>query len=255
MSKFVLIHGGMIGGNCWKKVRKSLEEKQHIVLTPTLTGIGERKHLTHPDVDLEIHIQDVLNTIFYEELDDIILVGHSYAGMVITGVADRIPEKIKKLIYVAAVLPMNGESMFDAVGLEISSFLSNSAQKNNGWLVPAGTPQSYGINTLEEVKWFNKMSTPHPLKSFQQKLSFKTSSFNALNKIYIKCLQDLGLNFMATRAKNMGIPCYEIDTGHFPMLTYPDALVDLLESESNRSTTSRCGDSSSHNRASHHKTS
>ena len=136
MSNFLLIHGGMIGGTCWKKVRNSLEERKHLVFTPTLTGIGERKHLTHPNVDLEIHIQDVLNIIFYEELEDIILVGHSYGGMVITGVADRIPSKIKKLMYVAAVLPMNGESMFDAVGPVISSFLYNSAQQGNGWEVP-----------------------------------------------------------------------------------------------------------------------
>ena len=228
MSNFVLIHGGMIGGNCWKKVRNSLEEKKHLVLTPTLTGIAERKHLTHPNVDLETHVQDVLNTIFYEELDEIILVGHSYGGMVITGVADRIPRKIKKLMYVAAVLPINGESMFDAIGPEISSFLYRNAQKENGWEVPVGTPQSYGLIAAEDVKWFKNMSTPHPLKSFQQKLYFKSSSFEKLNKVYIKCSQDLALDAMVTRAKNMKIPCYEIDTGHFPMITHPDVLIDLL---------------------------
>lgn len=157
MSNFVLIHGGMIGGNCWKKVRKSLEERNH-----------------------------------------------------------------------AAVLPTSGESMFDAVGPEISSFLHNSAQKENGWQVPAGTPQSYGIKACEDVKWFNNMSTPHPLKSFQQKLYFKTASFKKLNKLYVKCSQDLALDFMATRAKNMKIPCFEIDTGHFLMLTDSEAIVDLL---------------------------
>ncbi len=232
MSNFVLVHGGMIGGNCWKKVSNSLKEKQHTVSAPTLTGIGERKHLAHPSVDLKTHVEDVLNTIFYEELDDIILVGHSYGGMVITGVADKIPEKIKKLVYVAAVLPMNGESMFDAVGPEISSALFNSAQEYNKWLVPPGTPQSYGIDIPEEVKWFNSMSTPHPLKSFQQKLFFKTSSFREMNKVYVRCLQDSALTSMATRAKDMQIPIYEIDTGHFPMLTYPDALVRLLEGKS-----------------------
>lgn len=194
MSNFVLVHGGMIGGNSWKKVLNALEEKNHKVLTPTLTGIGERKHLTHPNVDLETHIQDVLNTIFYEELDDIILVGHSYGGMVITGVADRIPEKIKKLIYVTAILPMNGESMFDAVGPEISTFLSNGAEKGNGWEVPAGTPQNYGIKNSKDAKWFEKISTPHPLKSFQQKLHLKDSIFKGLTKIYIQCLQDSTFN-------------------------------------------------------------
>lgn len=229
MANFVLIHGGMIGGNSWKRVRKGLEEKQHKVLTPTLTGLGERKHLAHPNVDLETHIQDVLQTIFYEELDDIILVGHSYGGMVITGVADRIPKKIKQLIYVAAVLPMSGESMFDAVGLEISSFLLSNAEKGNGWEVPPSEPQTYGITDPQDVQWIKKMSSPHPLKSFQQKLHFDSASFQKLQKTYITCAHDLALQPMATRAKNMKIPCYEIDAGHFPLITHPKVLADLLE--------------------------
>lgn len=91
-------------------------------------------------MDLEIHVHDVLNAIFYEELKDIILVGHSYGGMVVTAVADKIPTKIRSVVYAAAVLPLDGESLFDAVGVEISSFLRNSAQKGNGWEVPAGPP-------------------------------------------------------------------------------------------------------------------
>lgn len=223
MSNFVFVHGGMIGGTSWKKVRKILEGKNN-VLTPTLTGVAEKKHLSHPNVDLETHIQDILNTIYYEELEDIILVGHSYGGMVITAVADRIPEKIKKLVYVAAVLPLNGESMFDAVGPEISAFLYKSAQSGNGWEVPPSTPESYGIQASDDIKWFKNSSTPHPIMTFQQKISFNPSSFEKLKKIYIKCSQDLALESMATRANNMKIPCYEINTGHFPMITYPQAL-------------------------------
>jgi pimeloyl-ACP methyl ester carboxylesterase len=228
MSNFVFVHGGMIGGTSWKKVRKLLEGKNN-VLTPTLTGIAEKKHLSHPNVDLETHIQDILNTIYYEELEDVILVGHSYGGMVITAVADRLPEKIKKLVYVAAVLPMNGESMFDAVGPEISAFLYNSAQKGNGWEVPPGTPESYEIQDPEDIKWFKNSSTTHPIKTFQQKISFNPASFEKLNKIYIKCSQDQALESMAIRAENMKIPCYEINTGHFPMITCPEALVELLD--------------------------
>ena len=157
--------------------------------------------------------------------------GHSYGGMVITGVADRIPDKIKKLIYVAAgYFRCNGESMFDAVGPEITSSLYNSMQQENGWEVPASTPESYGINTAEDVNWFSTMSTPHPLKSFQQKLHFNISTFKQMNKIYIRCSQDLALAFMGERARNMEIPCYEIDAGHFSMITNPEALVDLLVS-------------------------
>lgn len=228
MLNFVLVHGGMIGENCWKNVRKILEYKKHRVLTPTLTGLGERKHLSHPDVDLETHIQDVLNAIFYEELEEIVLVGHSYGGMVITGVADKLCGKIKKLIYLAAVVPKNGESMFDAVGSEISSFLFKSAQQGDGWQVSAGTPQSYGIHAPEDVKWFEKMTMPHPIKSFQQQLHIRSGSFQNIDKVYIKCSQDVALDFMANRAKDMKMSCYEIDSGHFPMLTSAEALVDLF---------------------------
>lgn len=227
MANFVLVHGGMIGGTCWKNVRKILENQHHTVLTPTLTGLGERKHLSHPNIDLDTHIQDIINTIFYEELDDIVLIGHSYGGMVITGVADRIPEKIKKLIYVAAILPKNGESMFDAVGPEISSYLYSNAQKGNGWEVPAAPPESYGINAQKDIKWFMSMSTPHPLKSFQQKY-FRNTSFSETEKIYVNCSQDLALDFMAVRAKEMKIPCYEINSGHFPMITSPETLANLF---------------------------
>lgn len=227
MTNFVLVHGGMTGGTSWKKVRKLLERKNH-VLTPTLTGLAERRHLSHPNIDLETHIQDILNTIYYEELEDIVLVGHSYGGMVITAVADRIPEKIKRLVYVAAILPMSGESMFDAVGPEISAFLNNSAQKGNGWEVSPGMPEDYGIEDLEDIRWFRNSSTPHPIKTFQQKIIYNSSSFEKLNKTYIKCSQDLALELMAIRAKNMKIPCYEINTGHCPMITCPEALVKLL---------------------------
>lgn len=169
-----------------------------------------------------------MNTIYYEELEDVVLVGHSYGGMVITAVADRVPEKIKKLVYVAAVLPMDGESMFDAVGPEISAFLNHSAQKGNGWEVPPGMPESYGIKDQEEIRWYKNSSTPQPIMTFQQKISYNSSSFEKLNKTYIKCSQDQALESMATRAKYMQIPCYEINTGHCPMITHPEVLVELL---------------------------
>jgi hypothetical protein len=118
--------------------------------------------------------------------------------------------------------------MFDAVGPEISAFLYNSAQTGNGWEVPAGIPESYGINAAEDIRWFKNSSTSHPIKSFQYTLSYDHSSFEKLDKLYIKCSQDFALAHMARRAKDMGIPCCEIDAGHFPMITHPEAVIDLL---------------------------
>lgn len=229
MPIFLLVHGGMVGGWSWKKVRDCLEKKKHVVLTPTLTGLGDRKHLTNKNIDLDVHINDILNVIFYEDLEDVILVGHSYGGMVTTGVADRIPEKIERLIYVDALLPKDGESMFDAVDPTISAYLYKAAQeKGGGWEVPPATPESYGFDVAEDIEWFAPRCTPHPLKCFQQPLRLKGNSVEKMDRVYIKCTQDSSLDSMLVRAKSMNIPCHSIDTGHFPMVTQPQKLTDLL---------------------------
>ncbi len=113
MATIVLVHGGTVGGWGWKQVRQYLQAAGHEVYTPTLTGLGERVHLASPDVSLETHIQDVVNVLTYEDLHDVVLVGHSYGGMVITGVADRIDERIQQLVYLDAQVPHDGESVAD----------------------------------------------------------------------------------------------------------------------------------------------
>lgn len=229
MGNFLFVHGGMVGGWCWKKVRECLEKKKHSVLTPTLTGLGERKHLSGEKVDLEVHINDILNAIFYEGLENVILVGHSYGGMVITGVADRIPQKIERLIYVDALIPKNGESMFDIVDSQIFSHLHDSAQERKGvWEVPPPSPQAYGFEAVHDIEWFGSRCTPHPLKSFQQAIHLNENSVETLDRVYIKCLRDSSLDSMLVRAKTMGIPYHLMDTGHFPMITQPQKLTDLL---------------------------
>jgi pimeloyl-ACP methyl ester carboxylesterase len=229
MDNFVLVHGGMLGGWCWKKVRACLEQKNHNVLTPTLTGLGERKHLSSANVDLDVHISDVVNTIVYEGWENAILVGHSYGGMVITGVADRIPLKIKRLIYVDALVPKNGESMFDIVDSHIVLHLKSSAQERQGvWEVLPASPQAYGLDTDVHAEWFATHCTPHPLKSFEQAIRLNDHSVETIERIYIKCLRDSALESMLVRAKALGIPCYLMDSGHFPMITHPQKLAELL---------------------------
>lgn len=109
-STFVIVHGAWGAGYEWKEVGRRLQADGNTVYRPTLTGMGERSHLSNPDIDLETHIMDVVNTILFEDLHDIVLVGHSYGGMVITGVADRLPDRLKQIIYVDAFLPENGEA-------------------------------------------------------------------------------------------------------------------------------------------------
>ena len=114
MSLFVLVHGTGHGGWCWKFVRDILDEQGHRVYTPTLTGCGERVHLLHPDIGLEMHIQDIVNVLEWEELENVVLVGHSYGGLVISGVADRAKERLRHLVYLDAIVPGDGDSLLSA---------------------------------------------------------------------------------------------------------------------------------------------
>src|SRR5215210_6214703 len=113
MSTYVLVHGAWGGSHVWRQFRPLLQQVGHTVYTPSLTGLGERTHLASPQVNLSSHIEDVSSAIWYEDLTDIILVGHSYGGMVVTGVADRMPERIAHLVYLDAFVPASGQSLFD----------------------------------------------------------------------------------------------------------------------------------------------
>ena len=113
MNTFVIVHGAWAGGWFFQETARFLRAAGHEVYTPTLTGIGERVHLGHPDIDLDTHIQDIVNVLEYEDLEDVSLVGYSYGGMVVTGVAERVPERIKQLIYLDAFVPVDGQSLAD----------------------------------------------------------------------------------------------------------------------------------------------
>jgi pimeloyl-ACP methyl ester carboxylesterase len=228
MALFLFVHGGMAGGWCWKKVRAYLEARNHTVLTPTLTGLGERQHLNRPDIDLETHITDIVNIFFYEELESVILVGHSYGGMVITGVADRLPEKIEQLVYVDAIVPNDGESMFSAIDPSITAYLTKKAQsEGEGWRVPPGPIEVYGFSSQADREWFGLRSSPHPIKSFEQSIRL-SGAHKRLKKSFIKCQLDHALDSMLVRAEAGGMMCKLINTGHCPMVTDPELLSETL---------------------------
>ena len=159
MATFVLVHGGWAGGWQWREVASLLRAAGHEVFTPTLTGLGERVHLASPDVGLDTHIQDILMVLAYEELRDVILVGYSYSGMVITGVAERAPERLAHLVYLDAYVPRDGESLLDMLGPDAAAFIEQAAQAHgDGWRIPHDPPDA-------------PRRTPHPLKTGQQPVS------------------------------------------------------------------------------------
>jgi len=229
MANFLFVHGGMLGGWCWKKVRRCLEDKNHLVLTPTLTGLGERKHLNSPLVDLEVHITDILNVIFYEDWTDIHLVGHSYGGMVIMGVADRIPDKIKRLVFVDALMPINGESVSSIAYPKMVEVLKSRAHEHGeGWKVPPVPLKNIEGWDPVDIEWFEARCTPHPVKGLGEPIHLHKGNLDHIDKLYVKCTQDHSLDAMAQRAKETGVPLLNLDTGHYPMVTEPEKLVELL---------------------------
>src|SRR5438874_13830434 len=137
MSTYVLVHGAWHGSWCWKRVRQALQAAGHDVFTPTLTGVADRSHLISRDVNLETHITDVVNLIQWEELTNVVLCGHSYGGCVISGVADRIPDRIAALVYLDAFVPENGQSLHDTLPPEVrNGQIEQMLQSGEGWKVP-----------------------------------------------------------------------------------------------------------------------
>src|SRR5437016_6152844 len=173
MTSFVLTHGAWHGSWCWKRVRRLLQAQGHDVFTPTLTGVGERSHLLSRDVNLETHILDVVNLIRWEELSDVVLCGHSYGGCVISGVADRMPDRIRSLVYLDAFVLEDGENLAQHVP-EIQYQRLGEGAKNvgEGWMVPPIPGEVFKVNT-EDLEWVNRQCTMHPKACFQQRIKLK----------------------------------------------------------------------------------
>ncbi len=148
MATFVLVHGAWHGSWCWKRVRKTLQADGHEVFTPTLTGVAERSHLISPQVSLDTHIADVVNLIRWEELDDVVLCGHSYGGCVITGAADRVADRIKALVYLDAFIIGDGQALHDVLPPEVrDAQLEGAAERGHGWQVQPISAEFFRVNT------------------------------------------------------------------------------------------------------------
>jgi len=238
MATYVLVHGGGHGGWCYQFVAKILRAAGHEVYTPTLTGLADRKHLLNPDIDLNLQVTDVVNLITFEDLTDVILVGHSYGGMVITGVADQVPERLKNLVYLDAAYPQNGMSLAD-VAPDMMAAAFQSMQVIDGVelvLFPGKFPMEpgdyYGVTDPDQIAWMEPKLTPHPWKCFTQKLVLNNEArlrqipvsffVTAIQKQTLKEEEKAGLK-MLTQGR-----FWEIDTGHDLMISEPQATADAL---------------------------
>jgi pimeloyl-ACP methyl ester carboxylesterase len=242
LAVYVLVHGAWHGGWCWHKVAKLLRSEGNEVFTPTLTGLGDRSHLLNPNITLSTHIVDIINLFEYEDLNHVIIVGHSYAGMIISGIADKIPSRLKHLVYLDAFIPNDGESISDLHPSFVDKLKRIAREKRDGWLVPfpeevinpKGGPL-YGIVDARELIWLRERLTPHPLSCFEQHLHFKNPLGLALPKTYIWCsvrqgerTETWGFIKEARIAQELGWEFYEIESDHDVMITRPNELSNIL---------------------------
>ncbi len=236
MATFVLVHGAWHGGWCWQKVIPFLEAAGHSVYAPTLTGLAERSAELSPEVGLDTHIQDVVSLLVDKELHGVVLVGHSYGGMVITGVVDQAPERIAHLVYLDTFVPHDGESMVDVSRLVMRLLLRRQAQAD-GWRIDSRG--DYGVTTEPDRSWVLSKVTPQPLKTLEQPLHLKNPAIvSATPRTHIECgsfvflhMQHLLAHILAPGAlppREAGWRLRQLPTGHDAMITMPRELAELL---------------------------
>ncbi len=232
MATFVLVHGGGHGGWCYKFVAQRLRAQGHDVYAPSLTGLAEREHLLAPGIDLDTHITDVVKLLHFEDVHDAILVGHSYGGMVITGIADRAADRVGHRVYLDAAYPEQGQSLDDHTGGMIS-MLRPMARIVDGVelvLFPGEDPLGFfGVSDPGLVEWMLPRLTPHPWKCFEQKLVLQNEAqMRAIPESHIICSSTIpGRNMDMLNARSNG-RVWDIDTGHDLMITEPDWVADRL---------------------------
>lgn len=232
MAQFVLVHGAWQGGYVYARVARLLRDAGHDVYTPTLTGLGERSHLANQAINLDTHIQDIVNVFEYEGITDAILCGHSYGGMVITGVANKISERIRSLYYLDAFAPADGQSLNDISGPEMTLAVLDQANANGG-MIPPIPAAAFNVNEAD-APWLDAMSVPQPLATFVQGVRTGVDTLRAANRTFVFAAANGGDWFVSTHQKlkdHPGWQVHELACGHNIMLDQPQDLAFLLLKE------------------------
>ena len=234
MTTYVLVHGGGHGGWCYAKVKRLLEAAGHEVFAPSLTGLAERSHLLSPSIDLDTHITDVVSLLHHWDLRDVVLVGHSYGGMVVTGIADRASDRVGKLVYLDAANPRNGMSLVDVAGPIIEVTRPMGEVRDGVELVLLPAPEAgmfYGVTDPDDLAWMADRLTGHPWPCFEQKLVLADEdALWAIPQYHIVCESTLATRDtrMIDEARAKG-RLWSIDTGHDLMITEPDLVAGALQ--------------------------
>ncbi len=225
MATFVVAHGAWSAGWGWKKMHPLMLARGHRLITPTYTGLGERGHLARPDIDLETHIADILGVLKFEDLNGVNLIGHSYGGMVATGVADRARTRVARLIYIDAFAPGDGDSVIDLLP---ESARTQRKPSSDGFIPPVPMPPD---TAPEDRAWGEPLRRPQPAKTFEQKLKLHGGALT-LPRHYIYCSRnapDDRFRRFYERAQREGWGVDAIDSSHNPHITCPQVLAGLLD--------------------------
>jgi pimeloyl-ACP methyl ester carboxylesterase len=243
VATYVLVGGGWLGGWCWQPVARRLRDNGHDAYPVTLTGLGERTHLASSEVDLETHITDVVNLVEFEDLHDIILLGHSYGGVVVTGVADRIPRRISQLVYLDTGPLPDGTALIEAFPPDARTYIERQVEElGDGWRFPMPPPEELAnMGSLEgldddHLRLLRSRATPQPFRTYTQPLRLENSSREELPKLGILC--SLSLDQVQEMIAS-GDPVFrglagptwrlvELPTGHWSMFSMPEDLARLL---------------------------
>jgi pimeloyl-ACP methyl ester carboxylesterase len=238
MANFVLVHGAWHGAWCWRRVTQALQVQGHRVYAVTLTGLGDRAHLLSPAITLETHIEDVRQLIDTEELSDVVLAVHSYAGMIGTAIADRMGERLKHLVYVDAVLPKPGESWSSTQSSATQQQRLAAAEASVNFSFPPPDPVVFGLHN-DDHAWVQRRQTPHPGNTYRMPLAFDVQRVAAIPRTFISCTEPALATIEPSRLRAKdpafwggawlpGSQVIPMTTGHDPMISEPAALTRIL---------------------------
>ncbi len=232
MATFLLVHAAWHGGWCWGRVADRLRAKGHRVFAPTMTGLGERSHLLHPDITLETHILDFVNVARWERLDRIVLCGHSLGGFVMTGVADRLAERVAALVYLDAFVPRAGQSPFDLSPPWRSQEILDAARlRGDGWRVPPEHFERW-VEDPHDRAWLEQLATPHPLRAMAEPVRLSGAVDSIAHRSYLLCEHYTPSPFWQYYEAFATDPTWHTErlpTLHDAMITMPDACAAAFE--------------------------
>jgi pimeloyl-ACP methyl ester carboxylesterase len=226
---FVLVHGAWHGGWCWQRVADRLRRDGHAVFTPTLTGLGERSHLLTPMINLQTHVTDVVNVMKWERLSDVVLCGHSYGGMVISGVAEEIAPTIRAIIFLDAFLPRDGESAESLTSAAVQTAIAAALERGDIG-IPPRPAEAFGVNA-DDRAWVDSLCVPQPVATFTQKMVLSGAVNRIPRKAYVRARSYVNPGFDRALAVAQSDPSWrshEVPCGHDVMIDMPDRLSEIL---------------------------